>query len=275
MKIRKILNNKEKGSAGTIIVCLFSLFIMCMFIYLSSVQSQKKTQAWDIDNKFVSSLLGCSNVSLAEYGRTKQIEIASPLSDEFTDTIKTYGEDAYITTSSLFSNSNSQFSVSNNIDELNKAYDNFVQLLKVNLNLDDDMKPVENSALLKRNYTDRDQVTQENQVEVEEFTVINKYKYKNVDGSSHTYTATYRKENNGNFVFVSGLSGVDLTTKINSADPLWSNVVRNGKSDGVDVTDTSVYARLRFIINGGKIYDADYRAKEVKVDRVVSIEQKQ
>lgn len=286
--VQRLRTKRVKGRSTLILALFMLIFIMALCI-TTFRRSAIMTTAESMDDSLTVTLLGSAVINMAEYGRTGQYVIHEQLPDRYVMKLGKYngGSNAelYIDSNEVgyFGNpsTSDEFMVTDYMQDsyLTNAYSKFIELLKENLELDDNMVPISNKHygnILKRTYPSSNGEQIENKVTVEEYTVINKYRYRDQSFPymEHTYTVVYRSENGGPFRLVSELSGKDVTTVISNDSIYWSNVIDNGKSDGVEVKETSVYARIKFNIYLFRSTTGEYVSKEQTMDRIVEVKQK-
>lgn len=287
MKKSKRKRVKGSGEIG------LALVLMLVAIAVTALNYRKDvliSSAQDIDNDIKISLLGSAMVNLGEYGSTGEIVIFENLGDNYLNSLDNkagLGTTVYKNDETVF-NSNinmaTEFQVASNESEyLNKARDKFKELITTNLELDENLVPrkdayKEQGIILEPTYKDEDGNTKENKVNIEEYTVVNVYKYREpvAPYREHTYTVTYRSKDLGKFELVNGLSGIDKDITIDSNSPNWTGVVKNGRASGVHIDSTTVYARISFYTRTTKsvINKGEWKYKKQYMDRAVAIEKK-
>lgn len=281
------LNNIKISGASTLIYAMMGLMMLALCFGLSSRYMKTRDSAQGVENAIATSILGASRVNLAEYGASRNIVVHENLPDRYYDNLdKLYDgvtTEIYVPNSNEYFRDNpayaDEFSVSSVKKDLYLEWSRskFTELLKQNLELDDNMVPLEhsqNGLILKP--TRYDEITGgdiANTVEIEEYTVINRYTYREDTApyTKHTYTVTYRSVNGGDLMIVPTLSGRDKTIRISSDEPDWSGVVAGGKCDGITVESTSVYVRISFYTNLGVDYAHNKYSQKQTVDRVVTV----
>lgn len=275
---------------GTLLYAL----VICLLIMACELVSYEyhsmRNQAVGVEDALATSLIGASRVNLAEYGATNEIAIHERLPKEYRKSVVKYivggtiKSDIKINLSdmSLFPNSPENDNVfrvtaASKDNYLEWSKNKFKELLKSNLNLDDNMVPKEKHAgarVLRSTYTDENtQQEQPNKVNIDEYTVINIYRFVDEYNNPHTYTVVYRSENDGDFMIVPILSGRDKQTIIGPSRVGWDNTVTEGKCDDVAIVSTSVYARISFYTDIGKDLSGNKHSRKQIVDRVTTIKE--
>lgn len=284
----QLTKRRLRGNA-MLIYALMALLLIAMCIYLSNRYLLVRHQATSIEDAIATSLLGASRVNMQEYGSTNQIVIHDKLPEKYVDTLGRIADsqnvEMYIPNNSEYFPLHPEYvpefeeSFSNRDSYLSKSRDKFNELLRENIGLDSNMVPKETSTsglILKPTYYNEDTKQEENKVTVEEYTIINKYSYRDAlaPHNRHTYTVVYRSANGGAFTVVSGLSGIDKDTIISAGALGWENVVIGGKSDGVKIDSTSIYARISFYTDIGSDDSGNKHSQKQIVDRVVSVKER-
>lgn len=284
----KAVKNKIKGN-GSLVYTLVAMLLLSLCMFTSFMYLSIRDTAKGIENAIATSLLGASRINVSEYGTTNQVIIHEDLPEKYRDTLGKYaGSDIemYIPNNTEYFPVHPEYSeefaesYSNRDIMLDWSKNKFVELLKTNLDLDNNMVPSSSSAngkILKSSYYDEaDGIDKENKVNIEEYTIINKYTYRESKApyNKHTYTVVYRSSNGGAFTVVSGLSGIDKNTYISAGAAGWENVVDGGKCDGIEISSTSVYARISFYTDLGTDGKGNRQSKKQIVDRVVTVKEK-
>ena len=284
------LTKKRLSGNAMLIYTLMALLLIAICIYLSHRYMSVRHQAASIEDSIATSLLGASRVNMQEYGSTNQIVIHERLPEKYVDTLGRIADSSNV--EMYIPNNNEYFplhpeyapefkeSFSHRDKYLEKSKEKFIELLQENIGLNDNMVPKETSTsglILKPTYYNEDtHRDEENRVIIEEYTIINKYSYRDAVAphNRHTYTVVYRSLNSGTFTIVSGLSGIDKETNISAGALGWENVISGGKSDGVKIDSTSIYARISFYTDIGSDDSGDRHSQKQIVDRVVSVKER-
>lgn len=289
--LRQSKNKKMKGVSSYVYALVMMLLLSCC-MYLSFRYISVRDQAKGIENSIATSLLGASRGNIAEFGTTNQIAIHELLPAKYKDTLAKIVNPAipemYIPNNINYFPYNPAYApefAETYYDRdlyLDNSKNKFSELLQYNLDLDENMVPYDysdfgNGKILQSKYYNEASGTYEtNRVNVDEYTIINKYSYRDAAApfNRHTYTVVYRSLNGGAFTIVTALSGIDKVTRIGYGVPGWEGVIQGGKCDGITVESTSVYARISFYTNLGIDISGKKHSKQQIVDRVVTIREK-
>lgn len=283
------LSKKRISGTATFVYAMLMAILEFMCVFVSYIYMETRDQAQNVENSIALSLLGASRINMSEYGTTNQMVLHERMPDEYYNTLKITplndtAEMFIPAGSSLFSTHpeySPEFAVSTADKDryLEWSKDKFAELLKKNLDLDDNMIPKEtssNGAVLKPKYYDESTGQYlDNKINIEEYTVINKYTYRDASSpyTKHTYTVVYRSENGGDFTVVSILSGKDKQTYISNESTGWEKTVDGGKCDGTKIETSSVYARISFYTSFGQDLNGNKYSQKQTVDRVVTIQE--
>lgn len=283
------LNKKRINGTATFIYAMLMAILAFMCVFVSYIYMETRDQAQNVENSIALSLLGASRINMSEYGTTNQMVLHERMPDEYYNTLKITSlndtAEMFIPAGSSLFNVHPEYtqefavSASDKDRYLEWSKAKFTELLKKNLDLDDNMMPKEtssNGAVLKPKYYD-DSTGQylDNKINIEEYTVINKYTYRDASApyAKHTYTVVYRSENGGDFTVVSILSGKDKQTYISNESIGWEKTVDGGKCDGTKIETSSVYARISFYTSFGQDLSGNKYSQKQTVDRVVTIQE--
>ena len=282
-RIMSTFKNKSRADMSTILYGLMGIITIIMIMIIIYRKQFISIAITNIDDGLTASVLGSAVINIDEYGKSEQTIIYNDLPDGYevdvVEVVEVEGEEPYVVVGIIADGAGVSFTdivegVPNNAfspasidayadedkDEakyLNESYEKFIELLKTNLGLDEDMVPTGKNALLSREIDDG--VTEyadgppKNKVTVD-FRIYNVYKYYYYDDEGKSkmkkYIVEFKREG-GKW------RGTEIGDGVDS--------VYVGDIDET-IEETSVYAGISFYMYIGT--DFNGKAQYTKVDNM-------